>query len=726
MRWLGYVGGAAVAGSIALQAHALVLAENGAAKAAIVVDAKATPARRNAAEELARYLRKATGGAFKVQFAPEPGIPNLLVGAQCARSADPGFSVEGLGHDGIVIRTVGKDLVLAGGEPRGTLYAVYTFLEDHVGVRWWAPGAETVPTRPTLEVDNLDVRHVPVLETRGTSASRALDGDWSARSKLNGFQHRLESRHGGKADLYIAGAKWGCHTFWTVIPPRVYFRDHPEWYSLINGERTHKAPKYFASSLCLTNEELFREFVNNSRLALSWHPWATLYSISQVDDAGEPNRCMCGPCTKVEEVDGPSGLIIQFANRVIAELEKDFPEVDYSTLAYHYSQAPPRQTRPHDKLRIRLCSIGCSTSTPFSEGRDDNPRHNKFREDLLGWSKICNKLHVWDYVGNFTYLMLPHPNVRTFGPNIRFLIANNVKGLFSEDIARNRETAMQELRSWVLAKLMWDPTLDDRALIEEFVRGFYGPAGEDVLAYVNLIHDAVEKTGDYLDLSAPPDSEFLSLETLGRSWKILQDAEAAATGHPAYLARVQNPQRSVLYAFSVAYERLRKEAEETGAEWPVPESLLAITDLLYPPGPSVVMTLGERWQFRTDPSGAGLEEEWYGADENGDWVPISVLKDWTSQGHDYHGAAWYRTEFTLPDNLDDAGALRLRFGAIDGDADVFLDGRRIAELTGHPWDQPVEVALPADLARAPKHRLAVKVTKYDFAAGLWKPVRIVR
>jgi len=711
---------------------AATLSANGKATARIVVARDEPKPVQYAARELSRYLKSVTGGEFTIQNRPEPGMANLHVGPEAAKYADPDFTTEGLGKEGIVLRSVGDHLILAGGNPRGTLYAIYTFLEDPVGCRFWAPGAETIPSRPTLRVEHLDVCYVPVLETRETTDFRATDGDWSVKAKLNGRKHRVGAHQGGRSINYIAQSKWSSHTFWTVIPPVVYFESHPEWFSLIDGKRVHKVPHYGGTSLCLTNEEMLREYIYNSKLALNWHPWATLYDISQIDDAGEPNRCMCGPCTAVEEQDNPSGLIIQFANKVIAELEKDFPEMMYSTLAYHYSQAPPKHTKPHEKLVVRLCSIGCSTSTPYFERRDensdgDNSRHNKFQEDLLGWSKICDRLYVWDYVGNFTYLMLPHPNLRTQAPNIRFMVANNVKGIFGEYPSRNRpDTAMPELRSWMLAKLMWDPTLDDRALIEEFVHGYYGPAGSDVLAYVELIHDAVEESGDYLNLSSPPDAKFLSIGTLSEAWKILQDAEAAAGDHRTYRERVHNPQRSVLYAFSKAYDRLRNEAAETSSEWPLPDSPLAIHDLLHPPGPEVVYTLPAEWSFKTDPSDAGWSERWYEREMDTTWTPISVMKAWTDQGHDYHGAAWYRTSFRLPEAGGDDETLHLRFGAIDGDATVILDGEKLAEVQGHGWDQPVTLQLPTALNRDREHHLAVRVTKDNFAAGLWKPVRITR
>lgn len=721
-----------VSAHCAASSAGVTLSENGQSRAAVLVASDAPTPVRHAAGELARYLQRVTGADFNVQHRPETGIANIFVGPKAAKSRDEEFTTDGLGKEGIVIRTAGEDLILAGGEPRGTYYAVYTFLENAVGCRFWAPGAETIPSRPTLKVEDLDVRYAPVLETRETTDYRALDGNWSVKSKLNGRKHRVGAHQGGKSINYIAQSKWSSHTFWTVIPPNVYFESHPEWFSLIDGERVHKVPQYSGTSLCLTNEEMFRQYVENSKLALNWHPWADIYDISQIDDAGEPNRCMCAPCTAVEEEDNPAGLIIQFANKVIAELEKDFPEMMYSTLAYHYSQTPPRHTKPHDKLTVRLCPIGCSTSTPYFEHRDENAdgdpsRHNKFREDLLGWAKICDRLYLWDYVGNFTYLMLPHPNLRTQAPNIRFMVENNVKGIFGGYPNRNSpETAMPELRSWLLAKLMWDPALDDKALIEEFIHGFYGPAAKDVLAYVNLIHDAVEESGDYLNLSSPPDAKFLSIDTLGKAWEILQSAEAAAGDHRSYRERVRNPQRSVLYAFTKAYDRLRKEAEETGTEWPLPESNLEIYDLLHSPGPEVVHTLPAEWHFKTDPSGAGWSERWDKQEIDASWAPISIMKAWTDQGHDYHGAAWYRTSFRLPGAAEGEKNLKLRLGAIDGDAMIILDGKKLGEVKGQAWDQPSTFPLPPTLDPNQEHRLAIRVTKDNFAAGLWKPVRITR
>jgi len=53
-----------------------------------------------------------------------------------------------LGEEEWVIRTIGNDLLLTGGRPRGTMYAVYEFLEDHVGCHWLDRKTDVIPAKP--------------------------------------------------------------------------------------------------------------------------------------------------------------------------------------------------------------------------------------------------------------------------------------------------------------------------------------------------------------------------------------------------------------------------------------------------------------------------------------------------------------------------------------------------------------------------------------------------
>ena len=533
----------------------LIIAENGEAKAVIVVAGDATEPERHAAAELAEFLRQITGATFEISTSPTAGGSRLLVGPGAAKLAVPDFSTDGLGTDGIVIRSVGNNLILAGGRPRGTLYAVYTFLEDNLGCRWWSSTAGTIPKKPTVVVGELNVRYVPALEYRESFWYDAFDGDWAVRNKCNGNSERLDDKHGGKHtyDGFV-------HTFYPLIPPERYFLEHPDWFSEIDGKRTTDR-----GQLCLTNEQMRAELVKNLKERLRKNPAATIASVSQNDWHG---NCQCARCAAIEKEEGsPAGLMLQFVNAVAAAIEPEFPNVAIDTLAYQYTRKPPKITRPRHNVIVRLCSIECSFSKPLSD-----ERNKEFRDDIIGWSKICSRLYIWDYTTNFRHYVMPHPNLRVLGPNVKFFADHNVKGLFEQGAYQSYGAEMAELRAWVLAKLLWDPSRDGRQLTDEFIAGYYGPAAPHIKDYLKTTHDAVEAAGDWLGCFSQHTAKFLSFETLSKGWGQLKAAEAAVANDPELRFRVQVAQLPAMYTFLLRWDEMRKACQEANAAWPMHES----------------------------------------------------------------------------------------------------------------------------------------------------------
>ena len=539
----------------------LRIAQGGKAAAAIVIADSAGETEKQAARELALFLHLVTGGEFTVSAGAPASGPRLLVGEGAARVADPTFTATGLAPEEIVLRTVGGDLILAGGSPRGTLYAVLTFLEDVVGCRFWTATASRLPWKPTLTVGLLSLRYSPPLEYREPFWYVAFDDIWSARNKANGIRSGGNSLYGGR-HVYEGFV----HTFYQLIPPEKYFKDHPEWFSEINGQRTAAD-----AQLCLTNEDMRRELVRNLKERLRRNPEATIASVSQNDCF---NPCTCPRCRAVDEAEGsPSGLLLRFVNAVAADIEKDFPGISIDTLAYQYTRKPPRITRPRPNVIVRLCSIECSFSQPL-----DGERNKAFFDDLKGWSALADRLYVWDYTTDFANYIQPHPNTRVLGPNLRIFAGNKVRGVFEQGAYQSWGSEMAELRAWMLAKLLWNPALDPLKLRQEFIKGYYGPVANEVSDYLACLDAAVRKTGDFLGCYSPPDAKFLSLDTLLHSWDILKGAERKVAGTIEYARRVKRVQMPVTYVVLARWETLRKEAGERNRPWPWPSGRKELLD----------------------------------------------------------------------------------------------------------------------------------------------------
>jgi hypothetical protein len=151
-----------------------------------------------------------------------------------------------------------------------------------------------------------------------------------------------------------------------------------------------------------------------------------------------------------------------------------------------------------------------------------------------------------------------------------------VRGIFEQGATGTPGAEMMELRAWVLAKLLWNPSLDDRKLIEEFLAGYYGPAGPHIRAYLDGIHDAMQAGRQSLGCYEEPNRKFMDAKVLLPAWQQLKKAEAAVTGDADLLARVKAAQMPAMYAFMARWADLRKQAEKNSLAWPMGDDPTAV------------------------------------------------------------------------------------------------------------------------------------------------------
>ena len=144
---------------VSIPAHSLRIAERGRPAVVIVSQPGASAAEKRAAADLAATLTQITGAAFETKREIGENESAIIVGpGDSAKRFFPEIDLGSFGGEELVMRVRGSRLLLAGGRPRGTLYAVYKFLQDKCGVRWWTPWAARIPRNPSLAVGSLNVR----------------------------------------------------------------------------------------------------------------------------------------------------------------------------------------------------------------------------------------------------------------------------------------------------------------------------------------------------------------------------------------------------------------------------------------------------------------------------------------------------------------------------------------------------------------------------------------
>jgi len=498
----------------------------------IVVPKDATPAEKHAGAELQAFLKQISGAELPIvdDSGPMPERAILLGKNAYLPQVKAEIDLQKLGQEGFTLRVVGPHLVIAGGRPRGTLYGVYTFLEERLGCRWFSSKVSRVPKQADITLGELNDTQVPVLEYREPFWFDAFDGDWAARNKANSANAGLDEARGGKI-VYTGFV----HTFNSLVPPDKYFGEHPEYFSLVNGKRMKG---YY--QLCLTNPDVLRIATEAMQELLRKNPQTSIVSVSQNDTGG---WCQCENCKKVEAEEGGvhAGPIIRFVNGVAEAIEKDFPSVAVDTLAYQYSRAPVTKTRPRHNVIVRLCSIECCFSHPLAE------EDTSFKKDIVGWSKMCDRLYVWDYVTTFSHYVLPFSNIEVLQPNIQFFVKHGVKGIFEEGAYQSPGAEMAELRAYLLAKILWNPNCDVEPHRREFMEGYYGKAGEIIDRYLHIVRDYAIQKKIHEPIWIGPNTGHVPPEIVEKANALFEEAEKAVADDPDVLHRVQVARLPIQY-----------------------------------------------------------------------------------------------------------------------------------------------------------------------------------
>ena len=147
------------------------------------------------------------------------------------------------------------------------------------------------------------------------------------------------------------------------------------------------------------------------------------------------------------------------------------------------------------------------------------------------------------------------------------------------------------------------------------------------------------------------------------------------------------------------------------------------------------LELGPQWRFKPDPGKVGEQQEWFAEDTSEeDWVDLRTDQWWNMQGFaKLHGSGWYRLRFRMPEDFDARKHLWLLFGAVDKEAYVYIDGKKVFEhtraSTGLPlqqiWDRPFKFDARPMLTPGREHLIAVRVDSESYAGGIWRPVYLV-
>ncbi|OQA83709.1 MAG: hypothetical protein BWY31_02797 [Lentisphaerae bacterium ADurb.Bin242] len=487
----------------------LKLLENSKTEYRIVVPDRPDTGNRFALKELQMFLKEAGGADFQaVPASKAPREKRIFLGlSEPALKILGGDPLQKLKDQDHCVKTVGNDLFLFGKGLHGDLFAVYDFLENVLGFRWYdARGGRKTPDCRTLKLGNLDRKN------NFSVAYRSATGYWIyhrpaahlffLRNRQNINLALFLKREGVEVpEDDLTAAYPGSHTLPSYLPGQMdrnvykpfpwlkntdYSKTHPEFFGIDESGK-----RRFQAHHCLSNPALRRELTSLILENMKRNPDKRVFSISQHDSPGR--FCYCPECVALEKKYGtPGGPLFDCLIELAPVVKEKYPENLISFLVYrkNQTQIPPDVKKLPDNLMGVFAPIDDNFAADWN-----HPSNRETCKDLKQWGKISKNLSVWYYPNPYTGDITPAlGNVRRLVNDIRLMVdAGMTHSSFEHDVGVPNMIGFTELQSFLLLQLFKDSGQDAEKLIDEFMAFEYGAAAPVMRRYLNELEDARSK-----------------------------------------------------------------------------------------------------------------------------------------------------------------------------------------------------------------------------------------
>jgi hypothetical protein len=234
-----------------------------------------------------------------------------------------------------------------------------------------------------------------------------------------------------------------------------------------------------------------------------------------------------------------------------------------------------------------------------------------FAKDMKDWAKVCDRLYIWNYVTCFAHYCMPFPNWDVIKQDEKFMVDNNLKGLFQQgNFSRGDGADLNEMRAYIITKLLWDPDADAGAHMRDFAGYFYGDAAEYILEYVRMQTDKIQKENIHVCFNDNCDKAYLTDDMLDKYDALLAKAAEAVAGDALRSLRVFKANMPLRYV------RLKNNAMKGSIDKPAID------------------------RFFEDCVALGISriDEWVGLEKTrramyeGKWRGVEYLADWWDEG----------------------------------------------------------------------------------------------
>lgn len=471
----------------------LDIVRNAKSKYRIIIAPKCKRVTKRAAQDLQEYIKKSTGVKLAIEADDSKKVSNAIVVGDCPAALTAGINSAKMKPEGFVIKTVGENLYIVGrdtvGSPKsehwrnapqtGTWFGVSRFLEEFLDIRWFFPGedGEYVPERKNLVLSNINISDHPKMELRRIYGTTKGLPEKQIRETIE-WQKRIGN---GWNQIWS-----GSHVWKYYLNKNKYYKEHPDYYALVNGRRLSYNNDY-GLQMCTTNPGALDEF---SKVIVEKVKKSGRHDVMQSlspNDSG--NFCECKNCTAldVETIPGSgkpilSDRMMAYCNEVAKRVNKVLPDQTFGMYAYSYYMMPPRKTKVDPQVRIM--HVLNDTGVLYYSDKQRDIYLNKM---LLPWKKMVGKLYYYCGPEGMGNIVLPCAQK----DSIKYLFADlnkvPVSGM-TNDMGKKIDAGALNL--YLYHKMAWDPGRDIEPVYTDALNKCYG---EKAAPYVRKYFANLEK-----------------------------------------------------------------------------------------------------------------------------------------------------------------------------------------------------------------------------------------
>ena len=536
----------ATAGSPATQ-----LASQGKTSWRVFIPSGSGKVERFARDELRRYVERMSGA--RLGDAKSPDAPRTIIIGVRARLGVNDLPKPKPGADGYCISISPTRIIIVGENPRGVLYGVYDLLE-RLGCRWYYPtldpkDPEVVPRRPSLSLPVGKWSESARIPDRfywlsglafWVKPERAIPQlDFAAKNRYNGlsWQCITENVESDLATMRKTGIlaemeKRGLmlhgpgHSFPFFLSTEKYFKDHPDWFGMLKGERRPHGGVWPAPNFCMSNPQAVEEFIGNVVSFAKKHPEIARLDLLPVDGAVP---CECPECAKST----PTDLLVGVYNEIADRLAKVSPDVIVDGVpGYGLLEKPPDKVFPNGKWQAVYAHWGRHHHTSYDDA--DYAR----RPAMLVWQSYFRKFMICSYyAANSHEPFSGPPYLHSIAGDTKYMADHGVTGAFVLEFPFGFWWN-NALNVWLGGVYpYYYPKRDPRSEVRDYALNYYGPKAGPILAdFFLMIGDNRNLDRSYR--ASRGEADEWDVIWLAEMRSMVARAKQLAKGDPVYSYRI--------------------------------------------------------------------------------------------------------------------------------------------------------------------------------------------